>query len=108
MSRAISPSFSTVGVKSRLTPIFLVADADLAVFFGDRDRELAAGEETRRLARAGDQVRLGQPAGDAALFQRLDGDVDRDAVRQQPTDDSPVRASGIVARIELNSRPPMP
>ena len=88
--------------------VFLVGDGDLAVVLRNRDREFAAGEEACRLAGAGDQVRLGQPPGQATLLQRLDGDVDRNAVRQQAADDFASTRRRHRAGSSVTLRPPMP
>ncbi len=75
--RLMRPSDSTTGVKATPMPNSLKIDADLAEAVHDGDRELAAGEELRRLARDGRQVWLGQRAHQAVALERAQGAVDR-------------------------------
>ena len=82
----MTPFASTVGVKVRPTPNFLYSTVIVVASACDRDRELAAGEEARLLARQRDEVRLGEAARQAALFERLHEDVRIDAAREHASD----------------------
>ena len=67
------PSSSTVGVKARPTPYCLYSIVTAPSDWRDRDRELAAGEEARGLARQRGQGRLGQRRDQAVIL----GEVER-------------------------------
>src|SRR5690606_10504500 len=67
--------------------VLLVLDGDLVLVARHGNRELATGEEAGALAGTGDQVRLGQLARDAAILQRLDGEVYGEPARGIAGDD---------------------
>jgi len=48
----------------------------------NQDGKLAASEEARGIAGQGDEVGLGEAADQALLFERIDGDVDRERSRK--------------------------
>ena len=80
----------TVGTKSSRTPnglnsIVIVEPLPPELFCGDRDRELAAGEETGGLARDRRQVGLREDRDEALLGQRVDDIIDVYAVRVHAT-----------------------
>ncbi len=59
----------------------LPVDADEAVAGRHRDRELAAGEEARRLARDRGEIGLGQHGDEAVIVERIDQRVEVEALR---------------------------
>ena len=69
----------TIGSEVQADAELLVLDGDrhaAAAALGDRNRELAAGEEAGFLAALGDQVRLGQALEQSLRLQRLDHDAE--------------------------------
>ena len=97
---------STVGTTARLTPNCLEFDRDggLAVgcVAGDRDRELAAGQEARGLARLRREVRLRQDGDELIGRQRIDDAVDVPTV---PGDARRRRAGWAAGAPESGARP---
>src|SRR5262249_557098 len=81
--------------------IFLVVHRDLVVFFRHRYREFAAGKEARRLAGSRDQVGLGQAAGNAAVFQRLERDVNGKVPGKQSANQRRSRRRGGGGRVGI-------
>ena len=66
------PALSTTGVKERPTPNCLNSIETLPWWSRpDGNGKFAAGEETRRFARYGGQVRLGQDVDETDLVERL-------------------------------------
>ena len=100
--RLITPSPSTVGVKARPTPYFLNSIVMHAEVRRDRNGEFAAREEARGVARERRQVRLGEAAHDAALFQRLQQRVGLHAVAEHAAE------HGAERRRCRRSSPPVP
>src|SRR5215218_8360758 len=84
-------------LESQADAEFLVLDGDLLEVAGDRDRELAAGEEARLLAGHRDEVRLGETAHEPLFLQGLDEDVRLHAARKDTAENG---AEGGRARSE--------